>query len=253
MSEKKKIQIVRDSWLSKVMGRDAVSINFFDTEPKTLKKLSLEVSRQKHAFFYVKIPTGRIDLVRHLKQNGFYVVDVNLIFDWAPPLINSRIQTPLVVREAKNSDRAHVLAIASKSFLYSRFHLDPQIPKTLANKIKKSWVDNYFSGERGERMFVALLGSRVVGFLTVLQSKNDNRNTRLIDLVAVDKNYWTKGCGERLVKHFITEGIKNKWRMRVGTQAANIPSIRLYEKCGFRLRESNYVLHAHTSTTKRTS
>jgi ribosomal protein S18 acetylase RimI-like enzyme len=31
----------------------------------------------------------------------------------------------------------------------------------------------------------------------------------------------------------------------VGTQAANIPSVRLYESLGFRLRSSQYVLHHH--------
>jgi hypothetical protein len=31
----------------------------------------------------------------------------------------------------------------------------------------------------------------------------------------------------------------------VGTQAANIPSLRLYESFGFRVCETAYVLHAH--------
>jgi hypothetical protein len=33
--------------------------------------------------------------------------------------------------------------------------------------------------------------------------------------------------------------------MRVGTQIANIPSLRLYERLGFTMAESAYVLHAH--------
>ena len=33
--------------------------------------------------------------------------------------------------------------------------------------------------------------------------------------------------------------------LRVGTQVANVPSLRLYENCGFRVAESAYVLHGH--------
>jgi len=44
---------------------------------------------------------------------------------------------------------------------------------------------------------------------------------------------------------FIQDSEKGYTTLRVGTQVANIPSTRLYEKAGFRLRASHYVLHAH--------
>ena len=33
--------------------------------------------------------------------------------------------------------------------------------------------------------------------------------------------------------------------LRVGTQAANTPSVRLYESLGFRLSQAQFVLHHH--------
>ena len=33
--------------------------------------------------------------------------------------------------------------------------------------------------------------------------------------------------------------------LRVGTQAANVPSVRLYEPLGFSLASAAYVLHLH--------
>ena len=33
--------------------------------------------------------------------------------------------------------------------------------------------------------------------------------------------------------------------VRVGTQIANIPSLRLYESLGFRIADTHYVLHYH--------
>jgi RimJ/RimL family protein N-acetyltransferase len=34
-------------------------------------------------------------------------------------------------------------------------------------------------------------------------------------------------------------------RLDVGTQVANLPSVRCYERLGFRLSSSSYVLHLH--------
>jgi ribosomal protein S18 acetylase RimI-like enzyme len=63
--------------------------------------------------------------------------------------------------------------------------------------------------------------------------------------MGVDRPEQGQGAGHRLVETFIGESAGGCDRLRVGTQLANIPSIRLYEKCGFRLAASEYVLHAH--------
>jgi len=47
------------------------------------------------------------------------------------------------------------LDIAESAFVYSRFHLDPLVPKELANRVKREWIANYVRRQRGERLLVA--------------------------------------------------------------------------------------------------
>jgi hypothetical protein len=39
--------------------------------------------------------------------------------------------------------------------------------------------------------------------------------------------------------------------LRVGTQGANVPSLRLYEKCGFSVRGTGLMLHRHVGRWDR--
>jgi hypothetical protein len=41
------------------------------------------------------------------------------------------------------------------------------------------------------------------------------------------------------------EHYRGRGALLVGTQVANIPSVRLYERMGFSLSSSQYVLHLH--------
>jgi ribosomal protein S18 acetylase RimI-like enzyme len=137
-----------------------------------------------------------------------------------------------------------VLRIAASSFVYSRFHLDPAIPKETAHKVKRAWVNSYIHKMRGERLLVALLDGKPVGFLAVLATPEPGR---VIDLIGVDRAYQGRGVGRALVSFFIADSADRYPLLRVGTQVANVPSMRLYESLGFRIDETAYVLHAHVN------
>jgi ribosomal protein S18 acetylase RimI-like enzyme len=85
------------------------------------------------------------------------------------------------------------------------------------------------------------------GFLTVIDSEQNGRRTRAIDLNAVDTAYRRRGVGLALTGYFVREYRDQFDRLVVGTQAANIPSLRLYERCGFTVDHTSYVLHLHAA------
>src|SRR5262249_19129745 len=90
-----------------------------------------------------------------------------------------------------------------------------------------------------------LVRGKPVGFLAVLQTTVHGKTSRVIDLVGVDSAYQGHGVGKGLIGFFLAECARLNAEARVGTQAANIPSLRLYESLGFRVCETPYVLHAH--------
>lgn len=193
-------------------------------------------------FAYAKIPVANLAEAWHLCDFGFRIVDVALTFD-APSWASANEG---VSRFASSKDREAVAEIASTSFLYSRFHLDPCVPKKTANAIKCEWATNFFDGKRGDGMVVAEQGGRVVGFLQLLWVTTD---CLAIDLIAVGQASQGMGMARDMINYAARYGTGDgriPTLLRVGTQAANTPSVRLYETLGFRLVSAQYILHYHS-------
>jgi len=235
------MQIEADAWLAEIMGYPVFRVSVGETPPSSAEARSAlaQATGQQRAFMYAKLPTQRVAAVHVLEAAGFNVVDVNVTL--AHSLREVASASSFTIRPARPEDHAAVLNIAVTAFVYSRFHLDPKIPAALANEIKRAWVENYCLGKRGEGLWLAEAEGKVVGFLALLIS----HTARVIDLIGVSPAAQRRGVGEALVRWMTHDSVGKFTQARVGTQAANIPSLRLYEKCGFSVAETTYVLHGH--------
>jgi ribosomal protein S18 acetylase RimI-like enzyme len=245
------MRVEPDPWLAQVLGHDAYRVSLgalsadLGADARALHD-SLAGTCGRAGFYYAKVPSQAVDQLRLFCGAGFSVVDVNVTFERTADL-NPGLQPrrATLVRDMRPADHAEILGIAEHCFSYSRFHLDPFFAQEQANRIKREWVRNYILGKRGERLLVAEWDGVPVGFLAVLAGEIKGRSCRVIDLIGVSGSYQGRGVGRGLVDHFSRLYAGKCDVLRVGTQVANIPSVRLYERCGFRVAESAYVLHAH--------
>ncbi len=246
------MKIEPDIWLSEVLGYNAYRVMELDQCPFLSKEDLIPPSCTSPIFYFAKVPVKEVDIVHSLCSAGFRVVDVNIIFEREPSrdLDNEISSSPITVRYMRESDRGMLLDIAGSCFVYSRFHLDPFIPTQMANTIKREWVANYIQGKRGNGILVAELNGRLIGFLADLHVILTGKKIRVIDLIGIDKAYQNRGGGRQLVSCFIKNAVGKFSVLRVGTQIANLPSMHLYEKCGFRIIDAAYVLHAHIRAGK---
>ena len=240
-----KKNIIQDEWLGKILKKKVYKLvideNFIikikDKKSKEYNEL-FEIINKKNVFVYSKIPSTSIEQVEFLENLGFNLIDTNIIFEKEVFSQNKKYQYE--IRFAIKNDEKKVKELSKKSFRFSRFHLDEKIPNKLANEIKYKWVENFFKGNRGDNMVVAIIDNNIVGFLLIIK-KNESI---IIDLIALDEKYHGKQIAEEMIK-FTENNFKRIDKIIVGTQIANIPSIRFYEKCGFRVIKSNYVFHYH--------
>lgn len=237
--------VTEDRWLSTVLGRAVFTVDAGHAAA-SLDELRRHIAARRRALYAAKIDTTRIDLVRMLGRLGFYVVDTNLTFARSlaaiPPAGDSGGAEVGAVRHDQHAD---VLAIAGAAFRHSRFHLDPAIPRVDADRIKREWVGSYVRGERGEALLTAAVGPKTAGFLALLGSEFDGAPSRTIDLIAVASDWRRRGVARSLVAACIARSHGDAGTLLVGTQAANLASVRLYESLGFRLAASRYVMHLH--------
>ena len=247
--EKASKNVIHDEWLSKILGKDVYKVTideeFIRSAQGNGENGRLKKSSAIPVFLYAKVPTDYLAAVRFLEESGFNLIDTNVIFDKRIVSVTMS-ENNRTLRFAIPKDENHVADLAGENFTYSRFHLDKSIPAEVANKIKQEWARNYFNGKRGDQMVVALMEGRVVGFLQLLRGNN---GVLTIDLMAVDRNYRRKGIAGDMIA-FAEAQCRGFSRIVVGTQLANIPSIRLYERNGFRVCASQYVFHYHHFPTE---
>lgn len=227
-----------DAWLTNMLGCDASRLTGTGWTAPELQK-ALDDSGD--GFAWTRVPTARIELVERLSRVGFTVVDTNLTFEKA---LEEQGLGAGAVRAASADDENDVARIARESFRYTRFHLDPKITDETADAIKEEWARNYFRGKRGDQLLVGLDDGCLAGFILLLESTTE---IPVIDLIAVEPASQGRGIASKLINNAVAACPAAK-TMRVGTQAANIRSVRLYEKLGFRLVDSAYVLHWHSET-----
>jgi ribosomal protein S18 acetylase RimI-like enzyme len=217
--------MLEDGWLSEQLERSAFTLEQGDHE--------LDAGP---GFYQAKVDCSEVSRVGALEDAGMHVVDVNLTLrrPAGPP------DTPVDgVRDAREADRDAVLEIAERDYTVSRFHLDPEVPDARARALKRAWVDNFFRGARGDRLLVH--GPGPDGFHLVLEAPD----ARVVDVIAVAARARGRGMGTALLGALFA--MEPRRDVVVGTQASNRDSLRLYERLGFTVCGSRYVLHGHVS------
>ncbi len=240
------VSVKPDEWLGRITGRPVFSVTFDEHYRDHADELTEQIEQCvrplliRDHFVYAKVPVDDTCLVRELSELEFSLIDTHITF--AKEVRLDEIRPPSThVRSATPEDRAGVASLAGRSFRWSRFHRDPGISDVVADKIKHAWADNYFLGARGDEMHVAAVDEHIVGFVLLLRTSDSEY---AIDLIAVDAEHRGRGIGADLIRHAesrMTQGT----RLIVGTQLANRPSTRCYEKLGFRMCGAEYVLHYH--------
>lgn len=233
------MKLIKDVWLSDIFNYDVYRLDNLNEVDSVF-----ELPKTK-SFIWAKIPTERIGLVDLLSSMNFRVVDVNVTFEINKKYVKKEQNIYSNITEFSKEDETLILKIAESSFVYSRFHLDQYISNSLAERIKKMWIKNYIDKKRGVRLLVIKYEDEVAGFLAEIESKHEDKSVGVIDLISIDKNFQGKGLGKSLVDYWINDCTDKYDILRVGTQIANIPSMRLYESCGFQISNSLYIMHLH--------
>ena len=89
-------------------------------------------------------------------------------------------------------------------------------------------------------MLVAQSDGQTAGFLQLIHAPD---SALVIDLIAVTEPARGRGLARAMIG--AAQHLARGECLRVGTQVANLPSLRLYESLGFRAVTSNYVMHLH--------
>ncbi len=226
-----------DLWLSEILGYPAY---YVEGNADRLEVCDLPAEK---SFVSAKIRVNAREELSHLQNLGFRVITVNANL-YCSELISVCEHNTEILRTAIPTDELVVKQIASESFANDRFHADDKLCSSIADKVKEKWVSSYFTGARGDELFVIQIQGVVVGFLLAMKSRD---SAFAIDLLAIHRQWQGKNFATQLL-HFANGYYSEKSTKKgivVGTQLSNICSLAFYRKNGFLLESASYVLHLH--------
>jgi GNAT superfamily N-acetyltransferase len=243
------MRFTHDGWLSGVLDRSTFSVHdVAGTDREIATSLAAHRESQHGAFYFAKLQALQIAEAGALTAAGFRLVETNLALARATaPAVEVRDSDgSLRVMPARAAWREAVLEVAGTAFRYSRFHADPSFTRQDADEVKRAWIRSYFDGQRGDVLLIAVENECPVGFAALLLADRAEGKVAIIDLIGVRPDRQGRGIGVRLVAAALETCRPLADVIEVGTQAANIPSLRLYEACGFTVARASLVLHHHT-------
>ena len=234
-----KPDIKLDPWLSKLLGKNCYNIS---------GSIGAGFSKtfDHNCFYQAKRDIQNIFDISDFIHAGFQIIshDATLILKRQDfhRILNRQSKIAVSLVDSEYTPEKELMKIAQNSFEYDRFHQDPEIPEIMGDEIKNRWLLNFFSGQRGNHLFLAKYNGADAGFLLLIL-KDDQA---IIDLIAVASNARGHGVGQALIVQAI-KTLSDKYKeILVGTQLKNYPSINLYRSLGFELMSSSVNLHLHT-------
>ncbi len=134
---------------------------------------------------------------------------------------------------SRQYDPEAILRIAEETFMYGRFHLDFNIPDSLADKRYMRWVDDLI---QADNVLALLYHGELAGFYAFEKDK--------VLLLGIKKEFQGKG----LTKSFASKGCQEQFRigydeLYTSISPANVASLNLFITLGFRLRKTVDVYH----------
>lgn len=248
------MQFSEDPFLGEMLGKRGLRLRLSEAaegvSSSDLEAGIRERAAGQPAFADVKLAADRTRDIRCVEDAGFRLADVNIVFSRETATDTDALDSQeanviraagLEIRFSRREDRKRVGEVARSSSRFTRFHLDPQIPRETADRLKAEWAMNFYDGKRGDWMVVGLVNDRIEGFLQLL---DDGRHGLAIDLINVAESARRKGLAREMIR-FAERQLPKFRRIYAGTQLANEPSIAMYQNLGFKLIGSACVFHLH--------
>ena len=233
--------MIEDPWLSIVMQTNCYNVTCNTIEDYSEHRKPL---LNKETFFTtVRTQVSPDDRLLKLDKTILFVSTMNS-YSWTPSDVYSNISNSNVnlYREDNFQD---VINIANGAFTSDRFHNDPRISKTFADKIKLSWLKANLSQNRETvtLIYTSPNNKNILGFNSVVVKEN----SIAIDLISVSSEFRRLGVATELINASKKLALDRGLSLTVGTQKSNAAN-DLYLKNGFVLKESVFISH-DTNTT----
>lgn len=140
--------------------------------------------------------------------------------------------------------RRQLRSLAWQSAEFSRYRVDPDMPRGSWQRMYSAWIQNSLNGKLADAVLVEREaeneGGRIVGMITVSHCGE----VGTIGLLGVDERWRGRGIGRRLLQAAASQcRTSGCTQLVVVTQGDNAPACRAYESAGYSLADEQHIFH----------
>jgi len=214
---------------SEILGFKVAKIEVLN--PRDVKSLIKDFIKNKIKYTTYRVESNNFPMIHALERAGFILVDGLITLEINTSETGTEISASQI-REANKNDLDKLKEITNGLYSISRIFNDSIISKDKANKFYIKWVENSVLGKTADLVLVWEEEKNILGYIT-LQKKGQ------IPLIGVFPQARGKGIAKKLIKASF-----NRFRewgseiIRIETQMGNIPALRVYQDCGFKVVNS---------------
>jgi ribosomal protein S18 acetylase RimI-like enzyme len=193
----------------------------------SIKYLLEDLQKNNIQYATYRLNASDFPTIHALEKNNFLLVDGTIALE-----NNAFDKNGIVldlVRDASEADIPLLKDLAANAFNGTRFFVDPAIPKSKAQKLYATWIENSVKGSAADKVLVWEENKKILGFVTL--QKNGH-----IGLIAVSPDSQGKGIGKKLIQSSFV--LFKKWDVKtiiLETQTTNIAALRTYQGCNFKI------------------
>ena len=229
-----------DKFNSEVFGLKMANIIFEDQAITQNDVIQLVDKAKKDGFNHL---SAKIDIMEKERLNaflpcGFNLVDTQIMYEIPLKSTGCHVITG-ISRPYDILDKNRIIEIAKYAYKIDRFHSDPSLQNDRCDYYYQKWKENLCEG-LADKVFVIDINDYPVGFTTL---KYDNKTARAV-LAAVDSKYQGNGYYSALMEDVVNFLLQKGFEyLYLGTQLANLASLRTVGRLNGVPKFSNHVLH----------
>ncbi len=136
----KKISFKKDKFLTKILKKNCYNIK---------GNLKNKIVLKTKSFYQYKVKNINKKQEKILKDKKFNLIETSLVFfgKYRIRRLPNNVKAESLTKKVKLSKELF-------KFEKSRFFKDKKIPSKLAINFKKNWINNFFKGKRGDKLYI---------------------------------------------------------------------------------------------------